>query len=491
MRFALPLAAIALVAQVAQAQAAGGTRANSLTLDEAISLARRNNPLFQQTVNARRSADAQVRTADATLLPRVDASLSGLYQQTGQQFFSGVALANQSDVLQSSYGIGVNYTINSSVLFAPRLVRANRAAAEADVTGAVELLRAMVTQQYIAVLQAQARAALQDTLVLTTQGQLELAKARQAVGAGIILDVRRAEVALGQAEVATLQAHNTAEVEMLRLFQQLGVTQPANVDLTTRFDITPVNFQLDSLQDLARRRNPGLLALRSRERSAALGVRAQQGQYAPSLSLSTGWGGNTYQYTNGNFLVTQDSLRTEGNRIGCLSQDSLRVAVGMSTLNCNTIFAWDPATADAIRAENNTFPFKFTRAPRSFSARISIPIFDNLNREQRLQEAMATRDNAKFNVRAQELKLTADVTQAYLNLQTAIKTTELQEVNAARAREEVSLAEERYRVGAATFLEVTTSRGTFEQAQIDRVNAIYDYHRFFAALESAVGRPLR
>jgi hypothetical protein len=29
------------------------------------------------------------------------------------------------------------------------------------------------------------------------------------------------------------------------------------------------------------------------------------------------------------------------------------------------------------------------------------------------------------------------------------------------------------------------------QAQTDRINAIYDYHRDFAILEAAVGRPLR
>src|SRR5439155_17744 len=136
MRFVLPLAALALVAQTAQAQAP----TTSLTLDEAIALARRNNPLFQQTVNARRSADTQV-------------------------------------------------------------------------------------------LQAQARAALQDSLLQTTQGQLELAKARQSVGAGTILDVRRAEVAMGTAEIAALNAHNNAEVEMLRFFEQLGVPQPPNVAL--------------------------------------------------------------------------------------------------------------------------------------------------------------------------------------------------------------------------------------------------------------------
>lgn len=485
MRFVLPLAALALVAQTAQAQ----TRAN-LTLDEAVSLARRNNPLFLQTVNARRSADAQVRTAYASLLPSVSANMAGRYQQTGQQFLQGVAFSNSS-VMQSSYGLNVNYTINSDVLFAPKLVRANRDAAEADVLGGTEFLRATVTQQYIAVLQAQARAVLQDTLMLTTKGLLELAKARQSVGAGTILDIRRAEVALGQAEVATLQARNTAEVEMLRLFQQLGVPQPENVTLTTRFPITPVNFKIDSLLELARKQNPGLAALRWRERAAGLGVHGARGRYAPTLSLSTGWGGNASQFTNESVLLQRSYAQFQGERTGCFLEDSLRSAVpNMARLNCGAL-TFTSADSTRIRADNSNFPFQFTRSPFAFSAFISMPLFDNLNREQRLQEAVIGRDNAKFNVRARELQLTADVTQAYLNLLTAIRTTELQDVNAARAREELSFAEERYRVGAATFLDVTTSRGTFEQAQIDRLNAIYDYHRAYAALESAVGRPLR
>lgn len=490
MRFALPLAALALVAQTIQAQAPAQAPA-SLTLDEAVSLARRNNPLFQQTINARRSADARVRTAYASLLPSVDANLSGRYQKTGQQFISGFALENASDVMQSSYGLGLSYTLNSDVLTGPRLAGANRSAAEADVTGAAEVLRSGVTQQYLIVLQAKARAALSDTLQQTTKGQLELAKARHAVGAGTILDVRRAEVADGQAQVATLQAYNTAEVEMLRLFQQLGVSQPASVTLTTRFEITPVNFNLDSLMQLARAKNPVLEAARSRERAAGVGVRAVQGRYMPSLTLQTGWGGNSNKLADESVAIAQAQGRIDGRREGCFSEDSIRASAGMARLSCSGLPTFTTADRDAAIAANNRFPFQFTPAPRSFSAFVSLPIFDNLQREQRLQEAQVARDNAKFDVRARELQMVADVTQAYRNLQTAIQTNALQEINAARAREELAFAEERYRVGAATFLDVTTSRGTFEQAQIDRVNAIYDYHRAFAALESAVGRPLR
>ena len=484
MRFVLPLAALSLVAQSAVAQAP-----TSLTLDEAVQLARRNNPLFLQTVNARRAADANVRTSYASLLPSVSASLSGRYQQSGQQFVQGIALQNNSDIMQGSYGIGVNYTLNSDVLFAPRVASANRDAAEADVTGSAELLRSTVTQQYIQVLQAQARAALQDTLVQTTKAQLALAEARQAVGSATILDVRTAQVAMGQAEVAALQQHNTARVLMLRFFQQLGIQRPDSVELTTRFVITPVSFNVDSLKQLARSQNPTLLALRSRERAAGTNVRAAQGRYLPTLSLSTGWGGNASQFTNSQFLVD----RAAANRIAgfedCSTMDSLRTGAGMPGLNCASAFPpLSPTEADAIRSSNN---FSFDRAPRSFSAFISLPIFDNLSREQQLQQAQYNRDNARFNVRARELQTDADVVEAYLNVQTAIRTTELQEVNAQRAREQLAFAEERYRVGAATFLDVTQARSNFEQAQIDRINAIYDYHRQFAALESAVGRPLR
>jgi outer membrane protein len=430
-----------------------------------------------------------VRTSYASLLPSVSASLSGRYQQSGQQFVQGIALQNNSDIMQGSYGIGVNYTLNSDVLFAPRVASANRDAAEADVTGSAELLRSNVTQQYILVLQAQARAALQDTLVQTTKAQLALAEARQAVGSATILDVRTAQVALGQAEVAALQQHNTARVLMLRFFQQLGIQRPDSVALTTRFVITPVTFDVDSLKQLARSQNPTLLALRSRERAAGTNVRAAQGRYLPTLSLSTGWGGNASQFTNSQFLVDRAAANRISSFEDCSTMDSLRTGAGMPGLSCASTFPpLSPAEADAIRAGNN---FSFDRAPRSFSAFISLPIFDNLSREQQLQQAQYNRDNARFNVRARELQTDADVVEAYLNVQTAIRTTELQEVNAQRAREQLSFAEERYRVGAATFLDVTQARSNFEQAQIDRINAIYDYHRQFAALESAVGRPLR
>jgi outer membrane protein len=218
-----------------------------------------------------------------------------------------------------------------------------------------------------------------------------------------------------------------------------------------------------------------------------------QSAYTPTLSIFTGWGGTSFRYTDADFPVAQRLAFVEGQRASCFFEDSLRSRTGMPTsaVPCGSIML-SPTQIQEIRDRNNSaFPFKFTRNPVGIGASLSIPLFDNFNREERVEQAQVSRDNARYTLRARELQLTSDVTQAYLNLVTAARTVELQEVNAQRAREELAYAQERYRVGAATFLDVTTSNATFVQAQVDRINSIYDYHRAFAALEAAVGRPLR
>ena len=490
----LVLAALVLVsgapaASGAQSQSPSGT---TLTLDDAIMLARRNNPTYLAQATNRRTADAAVRSARGALLPSANASFGSRYQQGGQQVFNGLSFTNSSATMQSSYSLDLNYRINSASFVAPKAAVATRDAVEADITGAAEQLRASVTQQYLTVLQAQARASLQDTLVATAQTQLDLAKAKVAVGSGTVLDIRRAEVGLGQAQVGLLQERNNVQVEKLRLFQQIGVAQSGDAVLTTEFPVQIPAFSLDSLLDLARRANPAILALRSRERAADLNTRVAKAAYTPVLTLSTGWGGNSYQYTNPNFLVDQARNSVLASQISCFQQDSIHRAVGYGPLGCNgPNYQFTDAQAAAIRDQNNQFPFRFQRSPMALTAGLSIPVFDNFNREEKVERAQVDRETAMYNVRAKDLALTADVTQAYLTLQTAAQTVALNDQTASKAKEELAFAEERYKVGAATFLDVTTSRESYERALVDRVNSVYDYHKAFAALENAVGRPLR
>ena len=493
MRHLLLLGLVAATSQASgQLVARDSAPPTTLTIDQAIDLARRNNPALQQTLNNRIGARAAVRSAYGALLPSADASLTGLRQQGGQQIFSGTSLGARSDVNQSNYQIGVNYRINSATLVTPSLQRANRDAVEADITGASENLRSNVAQQYLSALQAEANADLQDSLAVASQQELILAQAREIVGSGTQLDVQRAEVALGLQKVQVLKARNQVEIEKLRLFQLMGITQPPNVKLVNQFPVTPLNLDLQQLIESAHNQNPGVVALRSRERVADLNVRRAKGEYSPTLSLSTGIGGYTYGYTSSNFPVQQAQAQLDASRASCIRTEEVRAALNLSNqlAECNAM-AFTDAQAQAIRSGNSKFPFNFTKAPRSFSATLSLPLFDGFAREQRVQEAMANRSDARYSVKSKELALTADVTAAYLTVTTAEKTVELQEQNAVKAKQELKLVQDRYRIGATTFVDLTEARATYERAEGDRITAVYDYHKAFAVLESAVGHPLR
>jgi outer membrane protein len=491
-----PLRVLTACVATARAQTAGAPVPSSLTIEQAVALARRNNPDYLATRNNARNAAAELRSAYGGLLPQVNASMTGQYQQGGQQIFSGVSLGNNTDVLQSQYSIGLTYRVNAATFIAPKVQRANSAAVDADIVGAGENLAATVRQSYLTALASKAQAELQDSLVANAETQLQLAKAKATVGSGTLLDVQRAEVALGQQQVARLQAQNQHNVDRLRLFQQMGITDAPDamqrIQLTSAFNVGDPLPALNDILSLARRQNPGLVALRSRESVADLNVKREKTEYTPTLSISTGIGGYTYQYRDPNFLVNQAAAQTAAAKASCISTQEVRAAVGLSNTlaQCQSI-AFTPADAQALRDRNAQFPFDFTHAPRSVSAQLSLPIFDGFGREQRLQEAQVQREDARYSVRSRELALNADVTAAYLSLQTAQQTVALQEQNAAKAKQELKFVQDQYAVGLSTFVDLTTSRAAYAQAEADRINAVYNYHKAFAALESAVGRPLR
>jgi outer membrane protein len=463
-----------------------------LTMDQAVALAHRNNPDFLAAKNNQRNASLELRSAYGALLPQLSANLSGQYQQGGQQFFNGVSLSSNSDVMQSQYSFGVQYRVNAASFIAPRVQRASSAAVDADIAGASENLSATVRQDYLTALQSLAQAELQDSLVASAKAQLELAQARAQVGTGTLLDVRRAEVVLSQQQVASLQARNQNEVDRLRLFQQVGVAQPAAVRLVSDLRVGDPLPALDTILALARRQNPGILALRSREHLADLTVAREKTEYTPTLTLSTGIAGYTYQYRDPDFLVNQAEASTAAARSSCVSTQEVRQAVGLpNTLAQCAGIAFTPAMAASLRDRNSVFPFAFTPSPRSITAQVSLPIFDGFAREQRLQESQVARENARYSVRSRELALNADITAAYLSLQTAQQTVALQQENSAKARQELDFVQNEYAVGLSTFVDLTTSRAAYAQAETDRINAVYSYHKAFAALESAVGRPLR
>lgn len=462
-----------------------------LTLEEAVQLAIRNNPTYLTSLSQRSRAGTNLRSAYGALLPQVNSSFRTGFSKGGPIVFEGQQIGANPDQLSSSYQIGASVSLSGSSLLQPRVAKAQLGAAEADVRNQEAVLRSRIVTEYLNALQAQARAALQDTLLASAQTQLELNRAREQVGAGTTLDVRNAEVAVGQRRVALLQQRNQAEIALLTLFQQIGIQKPEGVQLVTTFPVAEPTLDLNELFATARRSNPALTAARARESSANVNVSAARSSWLPSLTVGTGWSGFTQEATDVEPQIANAIAQAAGARRSCLTSDSVRVGAGLAPLgNCDRfIFTEDDAVA--LRAENNQYPFNFQKQPFGYSINLSLPIFDGFRREQRIQDASASRNEARYALRSQELQMTTEVTSAYRNLVTQYEQVKVQEQTRGAAQQAFELALERYRVGASNFLEVATARSNFETEGTNLINAIYDYHKFFAALEQAVGRPLR
>jgi outer membrane protein len=464
----------------------------TLTLEEALTLARRNNPTFQLQLNNRQREGAALRTAYGTLLPSVDASLGSSYREGRQQVFGGLAFGANSDVITSQYSfrVGANYSLAS--ILAPRQQAFSVDAADADVSVSDLSLRQQVVERYLLAQQTARRAELQDSIVARQRLQLELAEARAAVGSATQLDVKRAEVSLGQQQIQAASLQAAAENELMRLLQLLAVPYTGPVALTSAVPVTAPETDLAALLTEAKARNPTLAALRSRESVATVNQRRSTGQYLPTLSVSAGFGGFTNQFTDNSFAIGQAQSQVLGQRASCFSTDSLRVGAGLSSIadRCSNLVFTD-ADADRIRRNNSSWPFDFSREPYVLSASLSVPLFNGFQREQAVQEARISRTDAQLRLRDAELELTTNISVLHRTLRFQWDALALRQRAAEAAEEALTLAQEQYRVGTASYIDVATALNDFQQAQADQIIAIYDYQRSRTLLEQAIGRSLR
>lgn len=493
MRHVLLGVGLVLCPYLAVAQQPAPLAPAALSLADAITIAREHNPSYRQVLNDRGPAAWGVRNAYASFLPSFSASGGIGYSGPGQLRFLTSTFSQNVSTISSNYNLTLNWALSGQTLTQPGLKKAQQNATEADIAGAETNLVTSVTQQYLTVLQARDNAAVAGKQLARNEEFLKLARARFEVGRATLIDVRQAEVARGQAEVALLKARTDVDVEKLRLFQQLGVMAPVDiqaVQLTDTFAVQTPTWQLTDLLTMAEAQNPSLKALRARESAANWGVRAAASSYGPSVSVSAGWSGFTQQFTDIEPIIRGQQSSYGAQYNDCIQNNQIRASAGLPPNDCSSS-VWGSANEQALRNDNAVFPFQFTQQPFQARLTVTLPIFTNFSRPLQVSEAKAQHGDLEESVRARGLAVQTEVSQAYLTLQTAYRTIAIQDTNRTAAREQLQLATDRYRVGSGTFFELLDAQVAALRAETDYVNAIYDYHKALAALEAAVGRPLR
>jgi outer membrane protein len=429
---------LSVVAAIGYAQEAPVRR---LSLAEALDIARHNNPSYLTTVANRGPASAAAFASGMALFtPYATISGGQSWTQAGVYNLQGYTIPTPK-TQGSAWNLSLGYTLSGQTIANRGVTAAQLRAVNQDVASALTLLETSVRQEYLNLLEVRANADVAQHVVAKAQEALNLAQAKYNVGQNTMIDVRSAQVDKGNADVGLLQAQQNVELEVLRLYQLLGVPapEPPLVEPTDTFPVVAPPWTKDSLVNLALTSNPVLLALRARESAAAWTVRAAYSSFAPSLQASASYG-----------RFAQTSFDTAG--------------IGSRTTGTS---------------------------PWNFRIGLSLPIYQQFQRTAQVAQAKAGEDLQQLSVRAQELAVRAQVSAAWVALDVAYRTIAVQRDNRAAADEALSLAEERYRVGSGSIIELLNARVTSETAGYNYIAAVYNYHKDIAALENAVGRPLR
>jgi outer membrane protein len=470
----------------------------TLSLDQAVEMARANNPNYLMTANNQGVADWAEKEAYAAFLPSVTTSLSGQYLAPGipsTGIYTGADFGiGSTDYYFSGYNLSLGYSLSGSTFFEAGSARANKRATQASILAAAFNLESGVTAQYIIALRARDAVEVAQRQLDRAAQNLELASARVEVGAVIPTDGKQAEVEEGRARVGVLEAESLLRSEKLRLVEQLGVQHGGGFELISEFEIFNPSWNRDELVDRALTIHPQLRAFLAQESAGEAQVKTAWSSYFPSLFVQATWSGRAREIGDTDYLIETYQKGVAGAKTNC--QFMNEIASGLNgpltgyPEDCSQ-YVPSSETEATILANNDVFPFDFRTEPLSVYVQLSIPIFQGFGRHRQIQEARAMAEDARFNRRAEELRLQTAVTQAYDELLTAVEVFGIEERNREVAEEQLDLAQERYGLGAASFLELLEAQSSVAEAERDFLNARYRFHAALWTLEASVGERLR
>ena len=471
---------------------------NELTLQDAIGLAKANNPTYLSTQNDQASANWQVREAYAQFIPSLRTSVAATWQEAGVQRSGTILFAAQAtDWLFSSYNLTLNMTIDGNTIFGVPNARANKRATAARISAAEFNLETLVALQYMTVLRAMDGLDVGQRQLDRARQNLQIVNTRVRTGAAAGTEGRQAEVDLGRAEVVLILARRDVRQARLLLSEQLGVSLEEDVIFLSEFEIFEPDFDMDRLMRMAMDEHPSLQSFRAQESATRAAARQSAvSQYLPSLNFFAQMRGQAQEATNSAFVEQQLVGQALGAMNNCEFSNTLNNGLigglpGYSNQDCASLGLVSEEALTSALAANRAFPFNFTEMPMFVGVQISLPIFTGFSRERQVSQANNLAEDAQHTRRAEELRLRTMVTGAFDNLTSAYQVIEAEGRNRTLSEEQLLLQQRRYTLGAADMLLLMDAQTTMTTADQAYLNAIYDFHYNLIALEAAVGQPLR
>ena len=442
---------VSLYAQGAAAQSVPSPTAASqavapvtITLDEAISRARSNEPGFAAAVAASRVSNLDRSIARSALLPSVVYHNQFIYTQPAD----GETGSNNASATSSTTGSSPRFIANNAVheyvgqgsvsetIGLQQITAVSRASAVAAVASAeLEIARrglvsavvglfygSLAADHKLAVAQRASQEASSFTL-LTEQRET----AREAAHA----DVVKAQLQQQQRERDVADA--TLQVQRSRLELAVLLFPDPRAPFALSVPATPASLTSRAeVETAATHLNPELQSAISSLRVSSLDVNAARAAYLPDLSLNFAYGIDAAQF--------------------------------------------------AARGSDGSHNLGY-----SATATLDIPVWDWLSTQHKIRQAQILRDVAKTTLSATQRHLIAQLDESYAEASVARDQLQSLELSAETARESLRLTRLRYTAGEATVFEVVDAQNSLTSAELAREDGITRYQTALANLQILTG----
>ncbi|WP_066245097.1 TolC family protein [Anaerosporomusa subterranea] len=295
---------------------------------------------------------------------------------------------------------------------------------ELGIQKAKQQLKLDVTTAYFNVLQAQNMVNVNQETVNNFKQHLQIVEEKFKVGVVAKSDVLRSEVELANAEQNLIKSENGYDVAVATLLNIMDRTSETEVVLKDDFGYEKSTISLDESLVLARKNRPDITQSEANVRIAEQGVAIAESGNSPTVSLSASKGWNDVVPDNGNWSA-------------------------------------------GVSANWNIFDAGLTKS--------------------KVRQADASLVKAKEQAKQVSDSVALEVRQAYLNMLEGEKRIQTTDVASQKAQEDMFIAQEKYRAGVGTNLDVIDAQLALTQARTNRIQALYDFNVSKAKLDKAVG----
>jgi outer membrane protein TolC len=449
---AFALSLLATIDAVAQQQGpapATNPPPPSITLEQAIAMARANEPAFAAAAGNARIAALDHSIAQAALLPNATFHNQYLYTQPNRLHSDTAAIGAQSlpvFIANNSVHEYTSQAVVNETLGLPQAIAVSRTAAAAAVAAAqLEIARRglvlTVTGLFYQELAADHRVAVARRAAGEAAGFTNLTQQRESAREGAHADVVKAQLQQQQRDRDLAEALLGAQKSRLDLAVLLFADPRTDYTLSPG-PIVPLPARAD-VDANAMRLNPELRQAMASLRVNTLQVAAARAAYLPDLVL--------------NFTYGIDAPQVAAN---------------------GRFNPFNPNPAADVRPRNLGY---------AASATVDLPVWDWFSTQHKVRQSQILRDAAHTALTATQRRLVAQLDESYSEAATAHDALQSLEQSVQTATESLRLTRLRYTAGEATVLEVVDAENSLTAVEIAREDGTVRYQLALTNLQLLTG----